>query len=75
MRLPLRAVRDHDVDRPQVQRQQCQSRAVLIARTLRARTRPALWKLLLLFFRRTHVKGLGVALAAGPTSSHPEQRS
>ena len=34
MRLPLRDVRDDDVDRLQVQGQECQSRAVLITRKL-----------------------------------------
>ncbi len=34
MRFPYRAVGDYHVDRPQVQRQKCQSRAVLIARRL-----------------------------------------
>ena len=37
MRFPNRVVGDYHVDRPQVQRQQCQSRAVLIARKLQIR--------------------------------------
>ena len=34
MRLRLRVVADYDLDRPQVQRQRCQSRAVLMTRRL-----------------------------------------
>ena len=39
IRFPYRDVKDDDVDRPQVYRQQCHSRAVLIARNFRKRER------------------------------------
>jgi hypothetical protein len=74
MRLPLRAVRDYDVDRPQVQRRQRQSRAVLIARALRARhVGPPCRDRFCLFFAARMSKALGWLWRRGPPLPIPNR--
>ena len=79
IRFPYRDVKDDDVDRPQVYRQQCHSRAVLIARNFRKRERSRVDKVVSEFerdsFFSSRIETFRRLQRGGSTSTHSEQRS